>query len=130
MGGCGLYVDMASDIHAYRNIAYNNAYTGYAFAGVWRDGDIVYYNNIAANSLFGFRLDGPDYDTHGGSMNTQLSNNIVVNNEGYGILMTDNDGVYGNLSFDHNLYFNNGWRPYEEWWPAMRQVAMRHLPGQ
>jgi hypothetical protein len=33
-----------------------------------------------------------------------------VNNEGYGISLSDADGVYGNLVIDHNLYFQNGWR--------------------
>lgn len=113
LGGFGLYVDMASGVYAYRNVAYNNAYTGYMFSGVWRDGDMVYYNNVAANSLYGFRLGGSSFDDHGGSVNTQLVNNIVVNNEGYGILQSENDGVYGNLAIDHNLYFNNGWRSWE-----------------
>ncbi len=88
------YVDMASGIHAYRNIAYNNAHDGIVFAGDWRDGDMIFHNNIAANGLYGFRLIGPEFDTHGGSVNTQIGNNIVVNNESYGILLYDNDGVH------------------------------------
>jgi hypothetical protein len=113
LGGFGLYVDHASGIHAYRNIAYNNAYTGYMLSGVWRDGDIVYYNNIAANSLYGFSMGGASYDTHG-SHNTQVVDNIIVNNEGYGIKQSDSDGVYANMVLDHNLYFNNGWRAFDQ----------------
>jgi hypothetical protein len=113
LGGFGLYVDMASGLHAYRNVAYNNAYAGYLFSGVWRDGDMLFYNNVAANSLYGFRLTGASFDTHEGSVNTQLVNNVVMNNEGYGVLQEDEDGVHGNLAIDHNLYFGNGWRPWE-----------------
>ena len=70
MGGFGLYLDHASGIHAYRNISYNNAYADYMFYGRWRDGEIVYVNNIAANSLYGMSLGGEQYDTHG--VNTQF----------------------------------------------------------
>ena len=113
LGGFGLYVDHASGVHAYRNISYNNAYVGYMLYGVWRDGDIVYYNNIAANSLNGFSLGGASYDTHG-SVSTQVINNIIVNNEDYGIKQADADGVYDNMTFDHNLFHNNGWRTFED----------------
>jgi len=113
MGGFGLYVDYASGIHAYRNIAYNNAQDGFFFSGTWRDGNIIYYNNVVANSLYGFRLGGSSQDAHG-NVNTQLVNNIIVNNEGYGIYLSTAGGDYGNLTIDHNLYFSNGWRPHEE----------------
>jgi hypothetical protein len=108
MGGRGLYVDHASGIHVYRNIAYNNAFAGFVSYADWRDGDMLYYNNIAANSLYGFRLGGSDHDTHE-SVDTQLVNNILINNEGYGIFLADGDGDYGDLIVDHNLYYNNGW---------------------
>jgi hypothetical protein len=111
MGGYGLFVDHASGLHAYRNISYNNAYADYVLYGVFRDGDIVYWNNIAANSLYGFSVGGPQYDTHG-SVNTQLVNNLVVNNEGYGVIATGATPAFANVTIDHNLYYNNGWRPY------------------
>jgi hypothetical protein len=111
MGGFGLYVDWASGVHVYRNIAYNNASSGFHLYNRWWDGDIVYYNNIAANSLNGIRLDAW---ASRGSINTQIANNILVNNEGYGILIYHSDGVdYGNFLLDHNLYYSNGWRGYE-----------------
>jgi hypothetical protein len=112
MGGFGLYVDYASGVHAYRNIAYNNAQNGFMFSGAWRDGDIVYYNNVAANSLRGFRLGGLFQDAHG-NINTQVVNNIVVNSEGYGLEVDIGDSAE-NLVINHNLYFDNGWRAYEE----------------
>jgi hypothetical protein len=109
MGGFGLYVDNASGIHAYRNIAYNNTYSGFHLYDLWWDGDIVYFNNIAANSLNGISLAG---DTQS-SINTQIANNILVNNEGYGILIYQAQDDYGNFRVDHNLYHSNGWRSYE-----------------
>jgi hypothetical protein len=41
-------------------------------------------------------------------------NNIIVNNEAYGIKQSDADGVYENTVFDHNLYHHNGWRAFED----------------
>jgi hypothetical protein len=113
MGGRGLYVDNASGIHAYRNIAYNNAYAGFVCFGLWRDGDIVFYNNVAANSLLGLRFGGSYFDTHG-NVNTQVVNNAVVNNEGFGLWISDADGNYDDTIIDHNLYDNNGWRVRED----------------
>ena len=127
MGGSGLFVDMASGIHVHRNIAYNNAFSGFAFTGAWRDGAVVFYNNVAANSLHGLRLGGASFDTHGGSVNAQVANSVFVNNEGYGILQLDNDGLYGNLSIDHNLYYNNGWRAYDDgglWKPGTMAIYL------
>jgi len=113
MGGYGLFVDHASGLHAYRNIAYNNAYLGYLLYGMWRDGEIVYYNNVAANSLYGFSLGGSQFDTHG-NVNTQIVNNIIVNNEGFGVTASGATGAFTNVTLDHNLYFNNGWRSYAD----------------
>ena len=107
MGGFGLYVDHASGIHAYRNIAYNNAYTGYMVYGVWRDGPIVYANNIAANSLYGFSV-GWTYDTHG-SVDTRFINNILINNEAFGMQLGYAEGRTQNMTVDYNLYHANGW---------------------
>jgi len=108
MGGFGLYVDMASGVHAYRNVAYNNAYTGYTFSGVWRDGPMIYVNNVAANSLYGRATGGASFDTHG-SVDTRVLNNIVVNNEGFGMAINYAEGRTQNMAVDYNLYHNNGW---------------------
>ncbi|MFW6115470.1 MAG: right-handed parallel beta-helix repeat-containing protein [Chloroflexota bacterium] len=115
--GFGLYLDYASGIHAYRNVAYNNAYAGFMLYGTWRDGDIVFYNNVVANSLHGFRLSGTEFDVHGGSVNTQIVNNIIATAEGYGIYQCTACGAgveFGNTVIDHNLYFNSGWRADDE----------------
>ncbi len=127
MGGFGLYLDNASGAHVYRNIAYNNASSGFHLYNNWWDGDIVYYNNIAANSLNGIRLDG--WAPHG-SVNTQIFNNIVLNNEGYGILIYQTNIDYGNFSLEHNFYYNNGWRAYEEggvWMPGAMAIFGRNV---
>ncbi|MDY7075399.1 MAG: right-handed parallel beta-helix repeat-containing protein [Chloroflexota bacterium] len=113
MGGFGLYVDHASGVHAYRNVSYNNAYTDYMVYGRWRDGAIVYVNNVAANSLHGMSLGGGQYDTHG-AVDTQVINNILVNNEAFGISLSYAAGSYANTTVDYNLYDNNGWRSYEQ----------------
>jgi hypothetical protein len=129
--GFGLYLDYASGIHAYRNIAYNNAYAGVMLAGTWRDGDIIFYNNVAANSLYGFRPSGVTHDTHDGSVNTQIVNNAIVGNEGYGIYQCTADEDFGNLTIDHNLYYNNGWRSHDDggvWKPGA--MAIRRPEGQ
>ncbi|MGC9396083.1 MAG: right-handed parallel beta-helix repeat-containing protein [Anaerolineae bacterium] len=107
MGAFGLYVDHASGIHAYRNVAYNNAYTGYMFSGMWRDGPMIYANNVAANALYGFAL-GSSYDTHG-SVDTRVFNNILVNNEAFGMTVGYATGRTQNMTIDHNLYHANGW---------------------
>jgi hypothetical protein len=114
MGGYGLYVNNASGIYAYRNIAYNNAFAGFKFAAGWRDGYILFFNNTVANSLFGFHFGGWTYDTHSGSVNTQLVNNIIVNQESYGMVLSDANGVFENTNIDNNLYYNNGWRPTDQ----------------
>ncbi len=129
--GFGLYLDYASGIHAHRNIAHNNAYAGVMLVGTWRDGDLLFTNNVIANSLYGFRLSGTYDDTHGGSVNTQLRNNIIVGNEGYGIYQCTAAGNFGNLAIDHNLYYNNGWRSYADggvWQPGL--MAIRTPQGQ
>jgi hypothetical protein len=132
--GNGFYVDMASGIHAYRNIAYNNTGAGFKFSCYWQDGDIVYYNNIAADNYGkGFIFGGwKSCDDHNGSVNTRLVNNILINNEAYGIQLVsayDND-VYGGLVIDHNLYYNNGWNDQAAWNPANIQLFQGSNPTQ
>ncbi len=113
MGGFGLYVDHASGIHAYRNISYNIAFTGFVIYDKWRDGQMVYVNNIAANSLYGIRLGEEEPGTHE-SVDTQVINNIVVNNEGFGLWLRYTEGQTANMIVDHNLYYDNGWRSWDQ----------------
>jgi hypothetical protein len=117
--GNGLYVDYASGIHAYRNITYNNTGAGFKLSCLWRDGDVVLYNNIAANNrMYGFKLGGGgSCDSHKGSVNTQIANNILINNEGYGMQIESSSpsGEFGNLTIDYNLYYENGWNSEAGW---------------
>jgi hypothetical protein len=72
---------------------------------------MVFYNNILANSLNGFYLSGLEFDTHG-NFNTQIANNILVNNEAYGLWLTDTGKFPSRITIDYDLYSNNGWRSY------------------
>ena len=131
MGGFGLYVDNASGIHAYRNIAYNNAWSGFHLYNLWWDGDIVYSNNVSANSLNGIYLAGVSSDIRS-SINTQIINNVVLNNEGYGVLIYNPSSNYGNLILDHNLYYNNGWQSYADgglWMAGVMTIYRGNNPG-
>ncbi len=110
--GNGFYLDYASGVNIYRNISYNNSGSGYKLACLWRDGEAVLYNNIAANNyVYGFKLTGQqECDDHGGSVDTQLVNNVIINNGMYGYQFNSSyANQYGNLVIDHNLYYNNGW---------------------
>jgi hypothetical protein len=113
MGGFGLYLDMVSGFHIYRNIAYNNAYAGFYIYGVWQDGELYFINNIAANSLYGFSFGGTD-SVSPTPANTQLFNNILINNEGQGLRFTEIGNFSQSIFFDYNLYEYNGWRLYEQ----------------
>ena len=99
---------MAAGITFFRNIAYNNGYTGWLFSGVWRDGDVSVVNNISANNVFGYIFGGSSFDTHG-CINTVVLNNMAVNNASNGVLISDGDDDYSNMYYDHNLYYANGW---------------------
>ncbi len=117
MGGFGLYMNVVSGMHVYRNIAYNNGQAGFMLYGNWRDGGMVYYNNIAANSLYGFYMAGLD-DVRNG-VSTLVANNMVVNNEAYGILLDDPNDLLPSmtgLTFDHDLYYGNGWSTSGSFW--------------
>lgn len=117
--GNGLYIDHASGLHVYRNISYNNTGAGYKLACLWRDGAVIFYNNIAANNrMYGFKMTGATTcDDHVGSVDTQLVNNILVNNEAYGMQIESAyaPGQFGNLTLDHNLYYLNGWNRAAGW---------------
>lgn len=109
--GNGFYLDYASGVHVYRNIAYNNSGAGFKLSCLWRDGDAVFFNNIAANNhLYGIKTTGMDScDNHQGSVNTRFVNNILVYNGLAGFEILSVEGEYGYLQIDYNLYWNNGW---------------------
>jgi hypothetical protein len=110
--GNGFYLDYATGVHVYRNIAYGNSGAGFKLSCLWRDGDSIFYNNVSANNfLYGIKTTGMgSCDDHGGSVNTQFVNNILINNGLAGIeLLSSRAQDYGNLVIDHNLYYQNGW---------------------
>ena len=112
-GGFGFYIDYASGIHAYRNIAYNNAHIGYSMYGYWRNGEVKYYDNIAANSVYGFHMSAHTNESDTldvPAIDAQVKNNIIVNSEVDGVYIGDKHGTFENVDFDHNLYWGNGWR--------------------
>jgi len=110
--GNGFYMDYAAGIHLFRNLAYNNTGAGFKFSCLWRDGDTILSNNVAAgNYLFGISATGKgECDIHFGSVNTQIVNNVLSNNGRAGLeISSANNQGFGNLIIDHNLYFQNGW---------------------
>jgi hypothetical protein len=58
-------------------------------------------------------LGGGQYDTHG-AVDTQVINNILINNEGFGLSLSYANGHYANTTVDYNLFFNNGWRNFDQ----------------
>lgn len=68
--------------------------------------------------MYGFKLTGGiSCDDHDGSLNTQLVNNVLINNEAYGLQIESgyNEDNFGNLVIDHNLYHQNGWNSPAGW---------------
>jgi len=129
--GNGFYLDNASGVHVYRNIAYNNTGAGFKLYCLWHDGDAVFINNISANNyVYGFKFTGQtSCDDHNGSVNTQLLNNIMINNGAYGFqFISAYQNKYGNLVIDHNQYFQNGWDDQFFGQPVDIQLFRASLP--
>jgi len=104
----GLYLQDASGVHAYRNLAYNIGFASFFLTRNWRDGPIVLANNLAAGAMRGIDIWNPsDMDTRP-SVNTQIINNLIINNGSVGLqhpaAPEDNQFI-----LDHNLYYANGW---------------------
>ena len=78
------------------------------FDTTWRDGEILFYNNVVAENHYGFLLGGPNHDTHV-NVDTRIRNNVLINNEAYGVRMWDQDNNFANTTIDTNLYQGNGW---------------------
>ncbi len=107
-GGIGVYMGNTSNIHIYRNILYSNSFAGVHLAERWRDGEIYIYNNTSTDNAFGVHFGGTDQDTHD-DVDTQVQGNLFVNNEAYGVKLSNLETTYPATVVDHNLYFNNGW---------------------
>lgn len=107
-GGNGIYFDNTSGIHSYRNTVYENGNAGFFFTSTWRWGFHFLYNNVVANNMFGFQFGGLFRDTQP-NVDTRVRNNILINNEGYGIRFEDLDNDLSNTAIDFNRYDRNGW---------------------
>ena len=62
-----------------------------------------------------------------------MVNNIIVNNEGHGIWYRDAESYLESLAFDHNLYYNNGWRSPDEgglYGPGEMIISRRGRPNE
>ena len=106
--GFGLYLVDVSGIHAYRNLAYNNGWSGFFITRNWRDGEMILYNNLSANAARGINIWNPSDSKAHDSVDTQIVNNLIINNETYGIEQSI-DPNETQLLIDHNLYYANGW---------------------
>ncbi|OQW93524.1 MAG: hypothetical protein BWK79_10670 [Beggiatoa sp. IS2] len=106
--GSGIYGDGTSGLHVYRNIAYDNGWAGIFLVNGWRDGVIIVANNVFADDFDGIDLWMPKSATPYNSVNTQILNNLLVNNENFGIehSATVSDTQ---LIINHNLYDADGW---------------------
>jgi hypothetical protein len=106
----GLHLQNSSGIHAYRNLAYNNSWAGFFLSPAWRDGDVILYNNLFANAARGIDIWNPaDLDTQN-VVNTQILNNLIINNQSLGIGHVSPDANATNTyRLDNNLYYANGW---------------------
>jgi hypothetical protein len=106
--GFGLYLLDASGIHAYRNLTYNHGWAGIFLVRYWRDGPIMLYNNLLANSPLGINIwNSKEVETHD-TVDTQIVSNIIINNQSQGINLTA-DPQDTHLRINHNLYYANGW---------------------
>lgn len=126
LGGVGIYLGNSSGVQIYRNEFHDIGYAGIHAARAWRDGPITIFDNVISNSHFGLRLEGLDWDTHD-PVWVDVENNIFAGIEKYGVFLADADGVYSNVTIDHNLYGWVGWGT-ELLDPAL--MFIRHSAGQ
>lgn len=106
--GFGLHLISTGGVHVHRNLVYNNGRANLFVARNWRDGRTILSNNLFANALVGLDMWNPEGpDTHD-SVDTQVINNLFINNELHGISHT---AAPEDVRFiiDHNLYYANGW---------------------
>ncbi|WP_353571147.1 right-handed parallel beta-helix repeat-containing protein [Candidatus Albibeggiatoa sp. nov. BB20] len=104
----GLFLNDASGIAMYRNSLFNNSWAGLMIIRHWRDGEIYFYNNIAAGARRGVDVWNSKADDVHGTLGLQIVNNIIVNNgeNGFQHTIRDNEDKF---TTDYNLYYNNGW---------------------
>ncbi|MEZ5672006.1 MAG: right-handed parallel beta-helix repeat-containing protein [Thiotrichaceae bacterium] len=105
----GIYATTSSGLVIYRNLLYKNSWANIFGFQSWRDGEMLIVNNVLANANYGLGLwSNKEYETHP-NVNTQIINNIFVNNEEYGV---HHKGTADDPQFNlnHNLYYANAWQ--------------------
>ena len=106
--GFGLRLTYATGLHIYRNQMYDNSWAGLGAFHTWRDGVMLIYNNLFADNWFGMSLWNRSELDRDLTVDTQIANNIIFNNERYGIQHTESIDSQRLLA-DYNVYFDNGW---------------------
>ncbi|MCV6639163.1 right-handed parallel beta-helix repeat-containing protein [Candidatus Albibeggiatoa sp. nov. NOAA] len=104
----GLFLNDAAGVAMYRNTLINNSWAGLMIIRHWRDGEIYFYNNIAAGARRGIDVWNSRADDVHGTLGLQIVNNLIVNNgeNGFQHTIRDNEDKF---ITDYNLYYNNGW---------------------
>lgn len=107
--GSGIYGDSSAGFHIYRNHTYDNGWAGAFFTSHWRDGVLIIANNVFAEGYNGINAWLPSSAVAYNNVNTQIINNILVNNENFGI---EHSAPVSDPQFivNHNLYEANGWK--------------------
>jgi len=109
----GIYANYSSGLNIYRNVLYKNSWANIFGSQSWRDGEMLIVNNVLANANYGLGLwSTKEYETHS-NVNTQIINNIFVNNAEFGI---HHKGTVDDAQFvlNHNLYYSNGWTDFSK----------------
>ncbi|MBW2262537.1 MAG: right-handed parallel beta-helix repeat-containing protein, partial [Deltaproteobacteria bacterium] len=116
-GGMGYYIDYASGIHFFRNIAYSNGLAGFMASGSWMDNSVVLANNTIADSPLGYTM-GVRNPFSDSAVGLDVINTIFLHLDRFAFSFGDERIVEGNASIDHDLFHLCGF----EDWPS-------HTPG-
>lgn len=109
-GGYGIFLAEISGVHLYRNVIHGNGWANVMLTGNWRDGEIMLFNNVLADSYLGMEFWNDSAVDARGAVNTQIQNNLFVNNERYGFQHTIDPALNDpQFKSDNNLYHANGW---------------------
>ncbi|MEK7990910.1 MAG: right-handed parallel beta-helix repeat-containing protein [Thiotrichaceae bacterium] len=116
----GLFLNNAAGVAMYRNTLFNNSWAGLMVIRHWRDGEIYFYNNIAAGARRGVDIWNSKADDVHGTVGLQIVNNIIANNgeNGFQHTIRENEDKF---ITDYNLYYNNGWTRFSN--PSLMQAT-------
>jgi len=102
-GGMGYYIDYASGIHFFRNIAYANGLAGFMASGSWYDDEVVLANNTIVASPIGYTMGirNPFADS---TVGLEILNTIFLDLNEFAITLGDEHILAGDVSIDHDLF--------------------------